>query len=151
MWFIFNYYWESTSHPVVLAFSSHLSSFCCSSFLPSPLALLLKMHLLHKSKESGGGCRVITMSMQQFPTGASELIKSSNLRCVCQYITLCTAVFPCGRNVHEHTTYADLNIQKYQSQNIFTYIIFTRLSSGLIYFLFLPISFYLAQKCPVNT
>ena len=61
--------------------------FLLLSFLPSPRALLLKTHLLHKSNESSGGYRIITMSVQHVPAGASELIKSSNLRCVCQYNT----------------------------------------------------------------
>lgn len=93
MWFILDYYRESTSHSVVPAFSSHLSSYVSllRSFHSSPLALLLKTHLLHKSKECSGGCRIISMSTQQFPAGASELIKSSNLRCAGQYMTLCAA------------------------------------------------------------
>lgn len=58
---------------------SPLMSFCCSFFPPLlfPLALLLKTHSLHKSKDSSGGCRIITMSVQQFQAGASDLLKAA--------------------------------------------------------------------------
>jgi len=86
-WFIFEYYWESTSRLLL----SHL---CCSLIssllflflLLSPhLTLLLKTHLLHKSKESSSGCRIITKRTQLLLDRAAGFIKSINLRCICQY------------------------------------------------------------------